>query len=78
MKKSGLTAQPEIKKVEIRLSHKYIIVGSDGFWDFIDIKEVQTILRQSNEAEDIARTLIKIAINNGSNDNVTIVVLKLN
>lgn len=35
LKKTGLTVVPEIKKMEIRLSHKYLVVGSDGLWDFL-------------------------------------------
>lgn len=78
LKKVGLTAFPEIKKMEIRLSHKYIIVGSDGLWDFAQIKDVQKVIRNSEEAEDIAKLLTKMAIENGSNDNITVLVLKLN
>lgn len=45
LKNVGLTAAPEVKKMEIRLSHKYIVVGSDGLWDFIDIKVVQKTVK---------------------------------
>ena len=44
LKKTGLTVVPDIRKIEIRLSHKYLVVASDGFWDFIDVKKAhQTI-----------------------------------
>lgn len=45
MKKLGLTATPEQKKIEIRLSHKYLVVASDGLWDFIDLKQAQKIIK---------------------------------
>ena len=38
LKMSGLTVTPEVKKVELRLSHKYLVVGSDGLWDYVDVK----------------------------------------
>ena len=78
LKKMGLTAFPETKVIEIRLSHKYLVIGSDGLWDFIDVKKAHHIIKEEVEAGDIAKKLLKIAIENGSNDNITIIVLKLN
>mgnify|MGYP002079709692 FL=1 len=45
LKQIGLTAAPEIKKMEIRLSHKYVVVGSDGLWDFVDVKVVHKAVK---------------------------------
>lgn len=45
LKQVGLTAAPEVKKMEIRLSHKYLVVGSDGLWDFVDIKKVHQAVK---------------------------------
>jgi serine/threonine protein phosphatase PrpC len=44
-KNMGLIARPEVKKVEIRLSHRFVIVASDGLWDFVNPKSVQKVLR---------------------------------
>ena len=76
-KTMGLIVKPEVKKVEIRLSHKYLVVASDGLWDFISTNSVQQILKQQLEPDDIARTLIKKALSEGSGDNVTVIVVKL-
>lgn len=47
MKKNmGLIVKPDVKKIEIRLSHRYIVVGSDGLWDFVDIKAIQNVLKK--------------------------------
>ena len=47
MKKNmGLIVKPDVKKIQIRLSHKYIVVGSDGLWDFVDIKNIQNVLKK--------------------------------
>ena len=58
----GLTAFPEIKKAEIRLSHKYLVVGSDGLWDFVDVMKVHKVVKNEMEADDIARALLKMAL----------------
>jgi serine/threonine protein phosphatase PrpC len=44
-KNMGLIARPEVKKVEIRLNHRFVIVASDGLWDFVNPKSVQKVLR---------------------------------
>jgi serine/threonine protein phosphatase PrpC len=62
----------------LRLTHKYLIIGSDGLWDFIDISKVHKNIKQEGDAENIAKFLTKTAIENGSNDNITVIVLKLN
>jgi serine/threonine protein phosphatase PrpC len=40
-RKLGLSAVPEVKRVELRLHHKYLVVASDGLWDFITIPVLQ-------------------------------------
>lgn len=46
LKKSmGLIVKPEVKKLQIRLSHRFLVIASDGLWDFINIKTVQKILK---------------------------------
>lgn len=37
LKKMGLTAVPEIKKMELRMTHKYLVMASDGLWDFVEL-----------------------------------------
>jgi serine/threonine protein phosphatase PrpC len=73
----GLTVKPEVRKLEIRLNHRFVIVASDGLWDFVGIKAVQKILKEQQEADDIARTLVKTALAEGSVDNITVIVVKL-
>ena len=35
LKKNGLTCSPFVNKIELRLIHKFVIVGTDGVWDVI-------------------------------------------
>lgn len=39
-KKYGITWEPEIRKVEIGDSDKFLIIGSDGVWEIIENQEV--------------------------------------
>ena len=76
-KNMGLIVKPEVKKIEIRLSHKYLVVASDGLWDFVSIKTVQKIVKEQAEPDEIARILLKCAISEGSVDNISVIVVKL-
>lgn len=76
-KNMGLTARPEVKKVEIRLSHRYVIVASDGLWDYVTLKSVQKVLREGEEPDMIARSLVKLALTQGSIDNISVIVVRL-
>ena len=52
-------------------------MASDGLWDFVPMKTVQKVIKEQAEPDDIARTLLKYAINEGSVDNISVIVVKL-
>ena len=52
-------------------------MASDGLWDFVEIKTIQKIVKNQLEPDDIARTLIKTAMGEGSGDNISVIVIKL-
>lgn len=66
-----------MKKVEIRLNHRYVIVASDGLWDYVNAKSMQKVLKEGEEPDVIARNLIKIALAQGSVDNISVIVVRL-
>lgn len=45
LKQHGLISKPAIQRIPIRLHHKYVIVASDGLWDYVPIKTVQKIIK---------------------------------
>jgi protein phosphatase 1L len=45
LKQYGLISQPAIKKIPLRLHHRYVIVASDGLWDYVPIKTIQKIIK---------------------------------
>lgn len=77
LKTHGLISKPDIKRVPLRLHHRYVVVATDGLWDYVPVKTVQKIIKQEIEPEDIALRLIKVAISEGSYDNISVVVIKL-
>jgi PPM family protein phosphatase len=68
------------KEVKIDLYEKYepgsvVVLCSDGLSGFIDENDIQYIAK-NNTSKHACELLIKIALNNGSNDNVTVIVGK--
>ena len=58
----------------------YILLASDGFWDYIDIEKVSSFISlqiRNKTTEYIVGQLIKLAINNGSRDNISIILIKV-
>ena len=45
LKPHGLISRPDIKKIPIRLHHRYVVVASDGLWDFVQLKSIQKIIK---------------------------------
>lgn len=45
LKTHGLISKPDIKKVPIRLHHRYVIVATDGLWDYVPLKTIQKIIK---------------------------------
>jgi serine/threonine protein phosphatase PrpC len=45
LKNQGLIVKPQVKRIPIRLHHKYVIVASDGLWDYVPIKLVQKVIK---------------------------------
>ena len=77
LKHHGLISRPDIKRIPIRLHHRYVIVASDGLWDYVPVKTIQKVIKEETEADDIALRLIKVAITEGSYDNVSVIVIRL-
>lgn len=58
---------------------KYIVLASDGLWDYIEKVEVMKLLDNGIDIvsmEKLVEKLIKLAISNGSGDNISIILIK--
>ena len=75
--KSAVTCIPCHKKYQKNFN--YIIIATDGFWDFVSKKiAIEIIDRLINiiSLKKIIEKLVNLAIYNGSKDNITIIVIK--
>ena len=76
-KEYGVICEPFINKISIN-NIKYIVIASDGVWDFVDDKQLFKIgseLKKEN-SEEFCNNLVEYALKGGSKDNISCIVLK--
>jgi serine/threonine protein phosphatase PrpC len=89
--KPYVTAEPEIVEHEIETDDMFLVIASDGVWDTMSsdlvakfvIVNTCNIVNKSLEVDDkllrwTARQVCKRARENGSNDNTSCIVARLN
>jgi len=78
LKRDGVIAKPHIKKHFLRPSDRYLVIASDGIWDTLEDLHVMKLCRDDLTTRDIASSIIKTAIEGGSMDNCSCLVLRFN
>ena len=79
LKKDGIECNPYIKKILIDKEEvKYIIIASDGIWDVVNKEKLEEFPKElkSGTSEEFCNNLVDYAMNNGSNDNISCIVLR--
>lgn len=78
-KKEGITSIPYIKKIYLDKNDiKYIVIASDGIWDVVNKDKLYQLYQElkKDTSEEFCNNLVEFAINEGSNDNISCIVLK--
>ena len=66
-----IKSEPEIKVIDIDTNDEYILMGTDGLWDYMSGKDIAQILKEkkSNSLEDIKNSIFTTWMNKVSKDN---------
>lgn len=78
LKPYGISNEPYVKRINVIDSDKYVVVASDGIWDVLDDSDVFKISQNMNNAKELCTNIVQQAIENGSTDNISCFVIKLN
>lgn len=74
-------ADPEYTRIPLEKKHRWLIIASDGLWDKVTNEEALAIVQEYYDAhesiEGISEVLCDYAIDKGSKDNVTVLVIDL-
>ena len=74
----GLICEPYINKVNVNCNEKnYLILATDGIWDYISEEDIFFITINNNDSMIICKNIIDKAKLNGSTDNMTCMVINL-
>ena len=79
LKKDGIECNPYIKKILVDKEEvKYIIIASDGICDVVSKEKLEEFSKElkSGTSEELCNNLVDYAMNNGSNDNISCIVLR--
>ena len=77
LKTKGLISEPHIVKKLIDHNLNYCVLASDGVWDVLKPEEVAKITQNRN-VNELAKTIVETAIDRGSEDNISCIVIELN
>jgi len=75
--KSGLTATPHIVKYTLKPFDKFLVIASDGIWDELSDQDAINYCSDDMPTNKIAQMIVKTALQKGSKDNISVIVLKL-
>jgi len=79
---SGLIAEPYITAVEVcgkGISEQFLLIGCDGLWDTVSYRQASDFvfsqLGEGEEPQAISESLVRLARDAGSSDNITVMVV---
>ena len=78
LKHYGVISVPHIEKYEINFEDKYVIIASDGVWDVLSEKDVFNISLNCGNAKELCDEIIRCSMENGTMDNLSCFVIKIN
>ena len=78
MKKYGVICTPHIYKHIVTEKDKYIVLCSDGVWDVVMDEEVYGLSLKIRNADEFSALIVSTAIERGSRDNISCLVIKIN
>ncbi|XP_074287974.1 putative protein phosphatase 2C 58 [Silene latifolia] len=73
--KEHITAEPDVRVEKVDEDAKFIVLASDGIWKVMTNEEACECIREVDDAQSAAEELVKEALNRGSADDISCVVV---
>lgn len=74
--KRYVIADPYIVDERVENEDDALIMATDGLWDVVSNQEAASLIKDIKDPEKAAKRLTDEALNRGSNDNISVVVVK--
>lgn len=78
LKKDGLIVTPSVTKYILKPFDKYLVMASDGIWDELSDQDTINYCKDECTTKQIAQAIVKSAIDKGSKDNISCLVIRFN
>ena len=78
MKKYGVISTPDCFCHKIKDEDLYIVIASDGVWDAVSEEEIMQMGGDKFSSDDFSKKIVKLAVDKGTRDNISCIVIKLN
>ncbi|HSC24749.1 MAG TPA: PP2C family protein-serine/threonine phosphatase [Candidatus Babeliales bacterium] len=79
--KNAIIAKPEYQQILLTKENKFLVMATDGLWDVMSNKEIIDLIMElyttKKDMRGIAKILTSAAIEKGSADNITVMVIDL-
>ncbi|XP_029122111.1 protein kinase and PP2C-like domain-containing protein isoform X2 [Elaeis guineensis] len=76
--KPAVTARPEITETSLTADDEFLVMASDGLWDVLSNEDVISIIKDTvKEPAMCSKRLATEAVERGSKDNITVIVVFL-
>jgi len=72
----GLFVRPDVTSVELRIDDR-LILCSDGLWTVIEDDEFAQLADQVRGVQDLAQRLIDLALERDTDDNLSVIVIRI-
>lgn len=73
----GVISDPHVHARTIKDTDCFVVLGSDGLFDFVSDEEACDAVRVAASPDDAVHDLVELALSHGSSDNVTAMVIPL-
>lgn len=77
LKSKGLISEPHIYKHYIKDTDRYCVLASDGIWDVITAEDLFTLSKGETKPFYLVEKIVQEAIEKGSQDNISCIVVSL-
>lgn len=75
--KPYVIAEPRIEEGGLGRENDFAVLACDGVWDVLTPEEVMEAVRRKEDPQKAAEELTRMALDHGSTDNITVIVLDL-
>ena len=75
IKNYGVSCEPHIAKIEINDDDLFLVMATDGVWDFMSDEEFKVLMEGNHNALDVCKDIIIESMRKGSSDNISCFVI---